>query len=94
MGYFHMTHKSINFIKWLLSTGHDKHTRQIYIIKLFNILIFKLNIPNLKKENGFYYVKGSRYRFRIPKMNNDLALFIGLLYGDGWLISRKSAVKK
>lgn len=56
--------------------------------------MFKLEIPNLIRKNNFYYVKGSGHRFMVPILNKDLALFIGLIYGDGWLTSRKNAKKK
>ena len=40
-----------------------------------------------------FYIKGSGYR--IPKINIDrnLALFLGLMWGDGCIVSRKCAIK-
>ena len=56
--------------------------------------MFKLNVPGLRKSANFYHVKGSKHRVLIPNMNSDLALFIGMVYGDGWLVSRPKDLSK
>jgi len=44
--------------------------------------------------NRYIYLKGSSHR--IPKLilNNDFALFLGLLWGDGWVNTREKALVK
>lgn len=49
-------------------------------------------IQAFRDLEGFFYVKGSVHRIRIPgKVTGELALFLGLLWGDGWLVNRESA---
>lgn len=43
---------------------------------------------------GYAYLKGSGNRVRIPKLDGNLSLIIGLLWGDGWLTSREAAKEK
>ncbi len=45
----------------------------------------------LKFTNGYCYIKGSGHRIRLPKLDKNLALILGILWGDGWLVSRKVA---
>lgn len=56
--------------------------------------MFTLEIPNLYKKEQFYYVKGSKHRITIPKLGPELALFVGMIYGDGWLVSRPKDLSK
>lgn len=42
-------------------------------------------------KNNLLYVKGSSHRVSIPNLNKKLALFLGLLWGDGWLLNRNIA---
>ncbi len=54
------------------------------------------NELNLKLYHlrGLSYVKGSGHRVKIPKLDKDLALFLGILWGDGWISKREVAEKK
>ena len=45
------------------------------------------------QNKGLFYVKGSGSRVKIPSLDKNLALFLGILWGDGWLASRKVAIK-
>ena len=56
------------------------------------ILEIYLDIKHNKNEDLFY-VKGSGSRVKIPLLNKNLALLLGILWGDGWLASRKVALK-
>ena len=51
-------------------------------------------LPLLTSQQGFVYLKGSHHRIKIPRLNNDFAVFLGLMWGDGWLTNRKLAVAK
>lgn len=50
-----------------------------------------LNLNNVYQSAGYYYVKGSHHRIKIPDLNKDLALFLGLIWGDGWIVGRALA---
>ena len=52
----------------------------------------ELNLK-LYQIRGLSYVKGSGHRVKIPKLDKDLALFLGIVWGDGWLYDRKKAIK-
>ena len=45
------------------------------------------------KNGDLFYVKGSGSRVKIPLLDKNLALLLGVLWGDGWLASRKVALK-
>ena len=45
------------------------------------------------KSGELLYVKGSGARVKIPLLDKNLALFLGILWGDGWLASRRVALK-
>lgn len=47
----------------------------------------------LRGNRGNYYIKGSHHRLIIPEINRKLALFLGLMYGDGCISSREIAIK-
>jgi hypothetical protein len=55
--------------------------------------IFK-NISIRIDKNGLVYVKGSHYRINLPVIGEDLALFLGIMWGDGWAVNRKIAAFK
>ena len=44
-------------------------------------------------ENDLFYVKGSIHRLKIPNLDKNLALFLGIVWGDGWLYQRQKAIK-
>ena len=50
-----------------------------------------LKLNNAYKSGGYFYVKGSHHRIKIPDLNQNLALFLGLLWGDGWITRRAIA---
>lgn len=61
---------------------------------MFNkINLSKLGIKTFKRGK-FIYLKGSHHRVRekIP-LDGKLALFLGLLFGDGWVVDRENANK-
>lgn len=47
-----------------------------------------------RDKNNFIYLKGSSHRIKIPQLDTNLALFLGLLWGDGWVVSRQVARHK
>ena len=48
----------------------------------------------IRVANGKYYVQGSGYLISLPShVTEKLALFVGLFYGDGSLVSSKSAAR-
>ena len=51
------------------------------------------NYLDLKQKEDLFYVKGSGSRVKIPLLDKNLALLLGILWGDGWLASRKVALK-
>ncbi|GEM_PF-2010332 len=58
----------------------------------------KLNFENMgikvrTSEKGIY-IKGSSHRIPNFKISGDVALFLGLLFGDGWMTDRKRALVK
>jgi intein/homing endonuclease len=55
--------------------------------------IFK-NISIRIDKNGLVYVKGSHHRINLPVIGEDLALFLGIMWGDGWAVNRKIAALK
>lgn len=57
----------------------------------------KINIEQIKlfrNDEKYVYVKGSGNRIKIPKLDENFSLIVGLLWGDGWLTSRESAKRK
>ncbi len=48
---------------------------------------------DLKSDKGMVYLKGSGYRVRVKNIDKDLALLLGLWWGDGWLLNRTLASK-
>lgn len=46
----------------------------------------------LKNNHNLFYLKGSKHRVKFPPLNKELALFLGILSGDGWIISRNKAI--
>ena len=52
----------------------------------------ELNL-GLYVDKDLFYVKGSAHRVKIPNLDRDLALFLGIVWGDGWLSQRQKAIK-
>lgn len=48
----------------------------------------------LRKNGEFLYVKGSPHRVKVPSMNEKFCLFLGMLWGDGWIVRRDVAERK
>ena len=67
------------------------------ITKTLEVIYMKIsgNCLDIKynKNGDLAYVKGSGTRVKIPLLDKNLALFLGILWGDGWLANRKVALK-
>src|SRR3989344_2620292 len=47
----------------------------------------------LYSHKDLFYIKGSAKRIKIPDLDINLALFLGIMWGDGWLLKREKAKK-
>lgn len=45
------------------------------------------------EQKGFYHIKGSHHRVKIPRLDKKFALFLGLLWGDGCITNMQYAKK-
>lgn len=58
----------------------------------------KIDVKKLKlkvyADKGYIHVKGSSHKVNIPNLDEDMALFLGMLWGDGWIVNRSAAKTK
>lgn len=48
-----------------------------------------------QEHSGYIIIKGSHHKVKIPSLDDkNFALFLGLFYGDGWLVKKESAIKR
>ena len=60
----------------------------------FSLNQIKTEMP-LLIENNTFYLKGSGHRIKLGQyISKEFSLFLGMLWGDGWIINREKALLK
>lgn len=67
----------------------NKQENDLAISKLRTSIKFSVKVVDSRK---YLCLKGSRHKITYPVLNEDFALFLGLLWGDGWVTNRRNSL--
>lgn len=69
---------------------HHKQENELVVSKLRASIKFSVKVLGGRK---YLCLKGSKHKVACPVLNEDFALFLGLLWGDSWVTSRRNSLR-
>jgi len=67
-----------------------KHENKRFLSELRASIKFSVKVLGGRE---YLCLKGSKHKVAFPVLNKDLAFFLGLLWGDGWVTSRRNSLR-